>query len=102
MTTKQNLIENDIDQYSNNVDNQTKVRNLFILLFACAMGGFIFACTRCAKNSSLLELMKAKPLIRLGTYKKVEVEFKEAYTFLPKTVSQSLVVNVDKIREKLQ
>ena len=41
-------------------------------------------------------------LIRLGTFKKVEIEFKEAYTHLPKTVSQSLVVNVDKIREKLQ
>lgn len=41
-------------------------------------------------------------LIRLGTFKKVEIEFKEAYPFLPKTVSQSLVVNVDKIREKLK
>ena len=40
-------------------------------------------------------------LIRLGTFKKVETEFKEAYIHLPKTVSQALVVNIDKIREKL-
>ena len=40
-------------------------------------------------------------LIRLGTFKKVEAEFKEAYIHLPKTVSQALVVNIDKIREKL-
>lgn len=40
-------------------------------------------------------------LIRLKTFKKVETEFKEAYIHLPKTVSQALVVNIDKIREKL-
>lgn len=40
-------------------------------------------------------------LIRLGTFKKVENEFKEAYIHLPKSVSQALVVNIDKIREKL-
>jgi len=40
-------------------------------------------------------------LLRLGTFKRVEAEFKEAYLLLPKTVSQALVVNIDKIREKL-
>lgn len=50
--------------------------------------------------SNLIEEIETA-LKRLSTYKRVELEFKEAFLLLPKSVSQSLVVNIDKIREKL-
>lgn len=40
-------------------------------------------------------------VLALGTYAKVEVEFKEAFAFLPKKLNQQLVVNINSIREKL-
>jgi hypothetical protein len=40
-------------------------------------------------------------LVRLGTYKRVKEQFSEAYLLLSAHSSQALVVNVDKIREKL-
>lgn len=40
-------------------------------------------------------------LILLGTYKKVETEFKEAFELLPTRVNNQLIVNVSEIRKKL-
>lgn len=40
-------------------------------------------------------------LLSLRTYNKCSTEFKEAYIFLPKKVTQELIVNIDKIRAKL-
>jgi len=53
------------------------------------------------KEFSALKAEIENALIRLGTYKRVGEQFNEAYEHLPANISQALIVNVDKIREKL-
>lgn len=53
------------------------------------------------KQYKSLKIDIENALLSLKTYKKVSEEFKEAYGYLPNKISTSLVINIDKIREKL-
>lgn len=57
---------------------------------------------RLQKQTEELHAEIKNALISLGTYNRIAVEFPEAAKLLPVRATMSLVVNVDKIRQKLK